>query len=50
MKLLYKNSFFHATRKMHTSFQNFKKVQKTIFQKSANCDQEKDYLNQCHPD
>ena len=48
MKLLYNNSFFHATRKMHKSFQNFK--YKTIFQKSANCDQEKDYLNQCHPD
>lgn len=31
MKLLYKNSFFHATRKMHKSFQNFKKKYKKRF-------------------
>jgi len=31
MKLLYKNSFFHATRKMHKSFQNFKKYKKRFF-------------------
>ena len=31
MKLLYKNSFFHATRKMHKSFQNLKKSTKNDF-------------------
>ena len=38
-----KNSFFHAKRKMHKSFQNFK-YKKTIFKKSENCDQEKDII------
>lgn len=39
-----KNSFFHAKRKMHKSFQNFKYKKKTIFKKSENCDQEKDII------